>query len=130
MSVSRTSSVRRSHEHFEPEENSDPHARRRLHGQLEQIDYTAYASNREVIGQALGTTDAQKFQRLGVAAAQARTRWVAAALAVTEGAQGPSPEQVEKLAQLRVVYEELTEVYDAMRRMVERGYLTYVSPPA
>jgi hypothetical protein len=118
--------MRRSNEHFEPEAASDPHAQRKLRGQLEQIDYTAYASNREVIGAGLGSTDAQKFQRLGVAAAMARTRWVAAALAATEAAHPPTPDQIEKLAQLRRVYEELTEVYDAMRRMVERGYLNYV----
>jgi len=130
MSTSRTSSVRRSSEHFEPEDDGDPHAQRRLRGQLEQIDYTAYVANKEVIGQIIGQTDAQKFQRLGVAAAQARTRWVAAALAATENGQPPRPEAVEALAQMRMVYEELTEVYDAMRRMVERGYLVYNTPAA
>ena len=34
-----------------------------------------------------------------------------------------SPEQTGRMAQLRATYEELTEVYEAMRRMVERGYL-------
>ena len=128
MSVSRTSNVRRSSEHFEPDDAGDPHAQRRLRGHLEQIDYTAYASNREVIGASLGPTDAQKVQRLGVAVALARTRWVGAALTATETGHPPSAEQVEKLASLRMAYEELSEVYDAMRRMVERGYLTYNSP--
>jgi hypothetical protein len=128
MSTSRTSSVRRSSEHFEPDDGGDPHAQRRLRGQLEQIDFTAYVANKEVIGQVIGQTDAQKFQRLGVAAAQARGRWVAAALAATETGHPPSPDEVERLARMRMVYEELTEVYDAMRRMVERGYLVYNSP--
>jgi hypothetical protein len=130
MSTSRTSSVRRSNEHFEPDDAGDPQAQRRLRGQLEQIDYTAYAANKEVIGHVVGPTDAQKFQRLGVAAAQARARWVAAALAATDAGQPPNAEQVEKLSRMRMVYEELTEVYDAMRRMVERGYLVYNSPVA
>ena len=38
------------HEHFEPDTGNDPQAQRRLRGHLEQIDYTAYASNREVVG--------------------------------------------------------------------------------
>jgi hypothetical protein len=131
MSVTRTLNSRRTTgEHFEPEESGDPHAQRQLRGKLEQIDYTAYVSNREVIGHALGGADAQQFQRLGVAAAQARSRWVAAAIAATEAAQPPSPEQIDKLARLRMAYEELTEVYEAMRRMVERGYLSYASPQA
>ena len=71
MSVTRTSNRRAANEHFEPDEASDPQAQRQLRGKLEQIDYTAFVSNREVIGQSLGRADAQKFQRLGVAAALA-----------------------------------------------------------
>lgn len=125
MSTTRTNSFRRTNsDHFEPEVADDPQAQRRLRGQLEHIDYTAFASNREVIGQVLGTADAGKFQRLAVAAALARSRWVSEALAVS-GPQGLSAEQIAKLSQLRGAYEELTEAYEAMRRMVERGYLTY-----
>jgi hypothetical protein len=113
-------------DHFEPEE-ADPKAQRQLRGQLEQIDYAAYDANRKVLGAALGDVGMQKFQQLGLAAAQCRARWIAAALAATEGARIPSPEQVEKIAHLRAAYEELTTVYDAMRRMVERGYLPHPS---
>ena len=128
MSTSRTNSVRRSNEHFEPGDDGDPHAQRRLRGQLEQIDYTAYAANKEVISYTVGSVDAQKFQRLGVATAQARSRWVAAALAATESLNPPSLDQVQKLSQLRMAYEELSEVYDALRRMVERGYVPFSAP--
>ena len=109
---------RPTNEHFEPDADSDPHAQRRLRGQLEQIDYTAYASNREVVGQTIANVDAQKFQRLAVAAA----------LAATESHQPPNAAQVANLAQLREAYDELTAVYDAMRRMVERGYLAFAAP--
>ena len=119
---------RPTHEHFEPGDDLDPQAQRRLRGQLEQIDYTAYAANKEVVGAMLGSTDAAKFQKLGVATAQARARWVSAALQATDAGQPPSHEQVERIARLRMAYEELTEVYDAMRRMVERGYLAFSAP--
>ncbi len=112
-------------DHFEPEATLDPQAQRRLRGQLEQIDYTAFASNREVIGRALGQTDTSQFQKLAVAAACARTQWVSEALALSESAGSLTPEQVERLTHLRATFEELTEVYEAMRRMVERGYLGY-----
>jgi hypothetical protein len=125
MSVTRTSSVRRSSDHFEPEAALDPQAQRRLRGQIEQIDYTAYASNREVIGQVLGHADAAKFQKLAVAAALARAQWVAQALALTETPHPLSAEQSAKLARMRATYEELTQAYEGMRRMVERGYLTF-----
>jgi hypothetical protein len=126
--MTRLSSFKRqAHDHFEPQDDSDPTAQRRLRGQLEQIDYTAFASNREVIGAVLGQADAAKFQRLAVAAAHARAMWVKAALAMTETTSGLDPRQTAKLSELRQNYEELTEVYEAMRRMVERGYLGYAS---
>ena len=127
MSSSVTSSFRRQHDHFEPQD-TDPQTQRRLRGQLEQIDYTAFASNTAVIAQVLGKSDSGKFQRLAVAAALARSRWVAEAVAMTEGGAAITPEQTARLAALRTAYEELAEVYEAMRRMVERGYLTYTNP--
>ena len=112
-------------DHFEPDEADDPKAQRQLRGQLEQIDYAAYDANRKVLGATLGDVGIHRFQQLGLAAAQCRARWVAAALAATEGARVPTPEQVEKIIRLRSAYEELTAVYDAMRRMVERGYVSH-----
>lgn len=123
--MTRTNSLRRTIDHFEPDEDADPKAQRQLRGQLEQIDYIAYDANRKVLGATLTGVESQKFQRLALATAQCRARWVAAALAATEGAAVPTPEQIDKLGQLRTAYDELAEVYDAMRRMVERGYLPY-----
>ena len=126
MSTSRTNQYRRSaQDHFEPEVAQDPQAQRKLRGQLEQIDFTAFASNREVIGRTLGFADAAKFQHLAVAAACARAQWVSEALAASEASAVLTHDQVDRLAHLRATFEELTEVYEAMRRMVERGYLSY-----
>ena len=126
MSTSRMSSHRRIvGDHFEPDEAVDPKAQRQLRGQLEQIDYAAYDANRKVLAATLSDVDVQKFQRLALATSQCRARWVAAALAATEGSQIPTSEQIDKLSRLRMAYEELAEVYDAMRRMVERGYVAY-----
>lgn len=124
MSSTVSNSFRRSHDHFEPQD-TDPQTQRRLRGHLEQIDYTAFASNSAVIAQVLDKSDSGKFQRLAVAAATARARWVAEAVAMTEGGVAITPEQTVRLSALRAAYEELAEVYEAMRRMVERGYLTY-----
>lgn len=127
MSSTVTSSFRRGHDHFEPQD-TDPQTQRRLRGQLEQIDYTAFASNTAVISQVIGKSDSGKFQRLAVAAAMARSRWVAEAVTMTEAGAAITPEQTARLAALRTAYEELAEVYEAMRRMVERGYLIYSNP--
>jgi long-subunit acyl-CoA synthetase (AMP-forming) len=129
MSSTVTSSARRRGlDHFEPED-VDPQVQRRLRGILEQIDYTAFASNKALIGQALGHVDASHFQHMAVAAAQARAQWVATAVAMTETAHTPSPEQIQKLAQMRSAYDELAEAYEALRRMVERGYVMFRAAP-
>ncbi|CAN5122643.1 hypothetical protein BH10PSE4_BH10PSE4_31310 [soil metagenome] len=127
MSSTVSNSFRRSHDHFEPQDD-DPQTQRRLRGQLEQIDYTAFASNSAVIAQVVGKSDSGKFQRLAVAAATARARWVAEAVAMTEHGVAITTDQTARLSTLRAAYEELAEVYEAMRRMVERGYLTYSVP--
>jgi hypothetical protein len=122
MSFTMTSTVRKVREHFEPEVELDPQEQRALRGHLEQIDYAAYAANKEVLAKTVGHADLARFQRMAVAAAQARGRWVAAAIAVSQKPEA-TPQEVTQLATLRQAYEELTEAYDALRRMAERGYL-------
>ncbi len=124
MSSTVTSSTRRFSDHFEPQD-IDPQEQRRLRGHLEQIDYTAFISNREIMAQALGRLDAGHFQKLAVSTAQSRARWAAAALAISQSGRPPEPAEVEKLAALRTAYDELSAAYEALRRMVERGYVAY-----
>lgn len=125
MSSIVTHSRRVVQDHFEPEALLDPQEQRKLRGHLEQIDYAAFAANREVIAKTLGATDIAKFERLAICAAHARAEWVAAALAMTEKPHTLAPEEVLRLNTLRAAYDELTEAYEAMRRMVERGYLSF-----
>ena len=120
-----TQSRRTTGDHFVPGEDLDPKAQRLLRAHLEQIDYAAYAANRAVVSGALTGVDGKKFEGLALASAQARARWVATGIAVTDGGRAPTAAQVAELADLRAAYEELTEVYEAMRRLVERGYLEY-----
>ncbi len=125
-----TVSKRTASDHFEPDEDIDPKAQRQLRGHLEQIDYAAYAANRRVLSSTVVSIDAEKLQKLAAAAALARTRWVVAGLAVAEADPFPNTQQIKTLADLREAYAELTEVYEGLRRMVERGYLSYVGPEA
>ena len=111
-------------DHFEPEDN-DPAAQRKRRGHLEQIDYTAYACNREVIGQTIPHVDAQTFQRMAVVAAHARAQWVAEAMAISRTGATVAPDRVARLAELHKAFEEVSEAYEALRRMVERGYVQY-----
>src|SRR5688500_1382599 len=127
--MSRVIGSRAVSDHFEPDDEVDPKVQRQLRGHLEQIDLAAYAAHTKVLSATLGAADAERFQRLASATARARTRWVVAALAMTEGPEAPTREQVAGLAHLRATYEELTGAYEGLRRMVERGYLTYAPAP-
>jgi len=122
MSTIQTSSYRRQRDHFEPQD-TDPHEQRRLRGLLEQIDYSAFVANREVIGQMLPKLDASMFQRLAVLTATARGKWVAEGLRQSESGAPSTPDQIARLAAARTAYEELAEAYEGLRRMVERGYV-------
>ncbi len=122
-----TSSTRRTGDHFEPTD-TDPLVQRRLRGYLEQIDYTAYASNRAVLGATVPNADAGRFQRLAVATATARAKWVAEAASMAEASASLSEAQVARLVHLRSAYEELVAVYEATRRLVERGYVPFRAP--
>lgn len=122
MSFTMTSTVRKVSEHFEPEAPLSPHEQRALRGHLEQIDYAAFAANREVLAKVVGHADLERFQRLAVAAAHARARWVASAIAIAQKPE-QTPEDIARLATLRAAFEELTESYNALRRLVERGYV-------
>lgn len=118
------SGTRRAGDHFEPTD-TDPQVQRRMRGYLEQIDYTAFASNKAVLSTTLPRAEGEQFQRLAVAASTARARWVTEAVAMADAGHTLSEAQVARLRHLRSTYEELTSVYEAMRRMVERGYIAY-----
>ncbi len=122
MSTIQTSSYRRTRDHFEPQD-IDPHEQRRLRGLMEQIDYTAYISNREVAGQMLASVDAGHFQRLAIMVATARAKWVAEALRQSESGAPSTPDQIARLTAARTAFEELSEAYEGLRRMVDRGYV-------
>jgi hypothetical protein len=124
MSSIVTSSVRKvGLDHFEPDLTTDPHAARKRRGQLEKIDYAAFAANSEVVSAMVGPMDIDRFQRLALAAADARAQWVAEALAISKDGRCGSPDKIARLTQLRTAFEELSEAYEALRRMIERGYL-------
>lgn len=123
MSTIQTSSYRRQRDHFEPQD-IDPQEQRRLRGLLEQIDYSAFVANREVIGQLLPKLDPAVFQRLAVVTATARAKWVSEALRQSESGAPSTADQIARLTAARTAYEELAEAYEGLRRMVERGYLT------
>jgi hypothetical protein len=125
MAKSTTSSYRQVSDHFEPDLVDDPAEQRKMRGYLEQIDYTVSAANKAVINKLIHHVTTEQVQNLALSAAKARTDWVNAAMSMTASKTTLTEAQVAQIAHLRAAYEELGEVYEATRRMVERGYLAY-----
>jgi hypothetical protein len=126
MSIIKTNTAYRGAlDHFEPESSQDPSEQRRLRGHLEQIDYAAFAANQAVLGKTPGTLDLAAFERLAVAAAHARALWVTTALELADAGGNATRQQIETVADRRAAFEEMREAYEALRRMIERGYLSY-----
>lgn len=124
MSATYAGHKRLDDDHFHPEAAEDPAAQRRIRGWLEQIDYTAFACSREVVGKAIGGATPASFQALALATAHARAAWVAEAFRASGVGGGVDGAGVKRLAELREAFEELSRAYEAVRRMVERGYLS------
>lgn len=128
MSKIATSNYRRISDHFEPDLVEDPSEQRKRRGHLEQIDYTVFAANQAVIRKTIHQVSMEDFQNLALSASKARSAWVDAAMSVARSRAPLSQQEVERLTLLRTSYDELTEAYEAMRRMVERGYLHFQPP--
>ncbi|MHA6289074.1 hypothetical protein [Maricaulis sp. CAU 1757] len=124
-----TSSYRRVSDHFEPDLIEDPAEQRKRRGHLEQIDYTVFAANQAVMNKTIHHVTIEDFQNLALTASKARSAWVDAAMSAARSRSPLSEQEVGRLTHLRSAYDELTEAYEAMRRMVERGYLKF-QPPA
>lgn len=123
MSKTVTSSYRKISDRFEPDLVQDPAEQRKLRGQLEQIDYTVFAANQAVIKKTIHSVTIEDFQNLALSASKARSAWVDAAMSAARSRAPLEKTEVERLGLLRSAYEELSEAYDATRRLVERGYL-------
>lgn len=123
MSTMTTQTYRRSRDHFEPQD-LDPQEQRRLRGLLEQIDYAAYVANREVVSQTFKGMTIGDLQKLAVLTANARARWGAEGLRLAQSGSAVTADQTARLTAARTAYEELAEAYEALRRMIERGYIT------
>jgi len=129
MTFSMTGSAGRTHDHFEPEAALDPQRQRQLRGHLEQIDYAAFAANREVVAKSLAQVDIAAVERLAAATAHARANWIAAALKMTKAGNMLEAEEAARLGDLRRAWEELSEVYEGLRRMIGRGYILFKTKP-
>lgn len=100
----------------------DKAARRKLTSFLEQIEVAIFTANREVIHNAIPELDRDNFVRFAVVVAEARASYVKLALEVGKRGHLPAAEELQHLRAARETYDELTHAFEAMHRVIKRGY--------
>jgi len=104
----------------------DNTAQKRLHRFQERLAKIVISSNHELIGKALPVIKADSFARLSVKTTNARVQYLSQIMKITELDGNASEEDIAELARRRLAYEELTQAFEALERLIERGYAQFI----
>lgn len=102
--------------------NDDANLMRQQRQFIDQLDHTIHATNREVIHAVLPRLDKATFAKMARTVANLRIKYVAAAVQLA-GQEPFSPQQVAQLKQLREQFDEAKSAFDAVKRVIIRGYV-------
>jgi len=112
-----------------PIADTDPgwyRAQKRL---LDEVEHGVREANRAVIGQRLPEITREGFLRLATVVARLRAEYLACALGLGREARGDvTGEEIDRLARLRVAYDEARLAFEALERCVQRGYVEIADP--
>jgi hypothetical protein len=100
----------------------DKASRRRLAGFLEEIEMAIFTANRELIHRAIPGLDRESFMRFAIVVAEARAAYVKLGVEMSRKGHAPPAADLARLREARAVYEELMHAFDAMHRLIKRGY--------
>lgn len=103
-------------------EMADDAAQRRIMQFLQTMEAAVLEANVEVIGKQLPNLDEKTFLKMAVRVAELRGDYVAVGLQVAEHRR-PDPSAIKILTQSRLAYEEMSAVFEAAERLVQRGYV-------
>lgn len=92
----------------------------------DRMDKTILEANQSVLRAKLPDITVDTMTRLAVRIAELRASYLARALKVAEVPGVPSVEVLEDLQRHRVAFEELREAFEALERVIERGYSSAV----
>jgi hypothetical protein len=100
----------------------DKASRRKLAGFLEEIEMAIFTANRELIHRAIPGLDRESFMRFAIVVAEARAAYVKLGVEMSRKGHAPPAADLARLREARAVYEELMHAFDAMHRLIKRGY--------
>ena len=116
-------------DHFETDEILNATSQRRLRKFHERLEKSIFAANREILSSRVKTLENDLFMRLAVKVTNARTNYVEHVLKIAGNEGGITSDEIDTLAKERRELDELIHGFDAVVRLVDRGYVTFVDNP-
>ncbi len=100
--------------------SGDPEQLRVYRRFIEEIEMALRAANREIIGKQIPELDKESFFRLAISVAKLRANYLKAVLGLDWEDDGIDIAAVQSK---RAVYEEAAKAFEALERIIERGYV-------
>ncbi len=89
----------------------------------EELDRTIMSANQEILRRKLPGFDRDALTRMAVRIAELRAVYLAKALEISASTGVPNAETLDALTHARQAYDELRGAYEALERVIERGYI-------
>lgn len=88
----------------------------------EGLDAVIMSANQEVMRSKVPNLSRDSFTRMAVRVAELRGVYLSRALRVAEAAGTPDVAAIDELRLARYAYDEMREAFEALQRVIERGY--------
>ncbi len=103
-------------------EELDRETRHALQVFRDRMDRTILEANKRVLKGKLPDVTLDTITKMAVRISELRASYLAKALSIAEMQGQPSKEAIEDLQDRRVAFEEMREAFEALERVIERGY--------
>lgn|SRR5258708_33253159 len=113
---------------FMTQDMLDKNARKELTQQILEIDKVIFETNQRIMLEKVPTLDSDSFLRFSHLVAETRANYIRMALEVSKLSHQPDIGVIEQLRKQRLSYEELLAAFEAMQRVLERGYVKLKKP--
>ncbi|MBI3498427.1 MAG: hypothetical protein HY058_14090 [Proteobacteria bacterium] len=108
---------------FMTQDMLDKNSRKELSQQLLEIEKVIFETNQRLMQEKVPALDSDSFIRFSHLVAETRANYIRMALEVSKLAHQPEAAVVDQLRRQRITYEELLSAFEAMQRVLERGYV-------
>jgi hypothetical protein len=86
----------------------------------ERMNKAIVQANMEILGKV--SLNCDTFLKLARTASEMRAAYIKKGISLA-GQSNPTREQIEELARMRAAFEETRDAFDALERLIERGYV-------